>query len=310
MNPLRSVLLAASQSPRLRRQATRHRFVRRAVSRFMPGETLDAAIQAAGALRAGGVATILTHLGENVSDPAEAEAVVAHYHEVLEGIRRTALDAEVSVKLTQVGLDLDRDLACDHLARIAGRARDVGNRVWIDMEATPYADRTLEVFRRLRATYTNVGLCLQTYLRRTEADLESLLPLGASIRLVKGAYREPRELVFARKADVDESFFRLSVRLLGEEARRAGARLVVGTHDTRLIGRIADHVATRGLAKDACEYALLYGIQRREQARLAREGFRVRVLISYGTHWFPWYMRRLAERPANLLFMGRSLLSR
>ncbi len=308
MNLLRSVLLAGSQSVWLRRQATRHGSVRRAVSRFMPGETLDDALRAATALRELRIGTILTHLGENVTDRAEAEAVTRHYVQMAERVRSAGLDAEISIKLTQLGLDVSPDLAHDNLSCIARRAHQLGNRIWIDMESSAYTDATLAVFRRVRPSQDNVGVCLQSYLRRTSSDLETLLPLGAPIRLVKGAYDEPRRIAFRSKREVDQSFFALAARLLSEEARRAGVWLAVGTHDPMLIRRVQALAASQGVARDALEYAMLYGIQRPEQLRLAREGYRIRVLISYGAHWFPWYMRRLAERPANVLFAVRGLL--
>ena len=310
MSVMRAALLAGSQSEWLRRRAMRSGSVRRAVTRFMPGETLEDALGAALALRAQGMGAILTHLGENVTDRAEADAVARHYLEVLERVQAAGVDAEVSVKLTQLGLDLALETACEHVGAIAERARPLAGRVWIDMEATPYTDRTLEVFRRVRATHDNVGVCLQAYLRRTAADLEALLPLGPAIRLVKGAYREPEALAFARKHEVDENFFALTRRLMSAEALGAGAWLAAGTHDPRLLARIEAHAAERGVARDRFEFALLYGIQRAEQSRLAGAGYRIRVLVSYGTHWFPWYMRRLAERPANLLFAARGILAR
>jgi proline dehydrogenase len=309
VNVLRGALLAGSQSAWLRRRATRSRFVRRAVSRFMPGETLEDAMSAALALRDQGMGAILTHLGENVTDRAEAAEVARHYAVVLERIRAAGLDAEVSVKPTQLGMDLGLETACEHVRGIAERARGMRGRVWIDMEGTPYTDATLELFRRVRASHDNVGVCLQSYLRRTAADLEALLPLAPSIRLVKGAYREPAALAFSRKRDVDENFFALTRRLLGAASLDAGAWLAVGTHDPRLIARIEAHAAAAGVSPDRFEFALLYGIQRPEQARLAAAGARVRVLVSYGTYWFPWYMRRLAERPANLLFALRGILA-
>ncbi len=308
MNPMRGLLLASSQSAWLRRRATRSTFVRRAVSRFMPGETLDHALRAATALRAEGLSAILTHLGENVADRAEADAVACHYLEMLERLRTAGLDAEVSVKLTQLGLDLSPDVACGHAAALAARAAEQCSRFWIDMEGSAYTAVTLDIYRRLRAQHPNVGVCLQSYLRRTDADLETLIRLGAAIRVVRGAYREPTSVAYQSKREVDESFYRLCVRLLSPDARQAGAWLAVGTHDPRLIRRIEAHTAGAGGPRNSFEFAMLYGIGRIEQGRLARAGWRVRVLISYGTYWFPWYMRRLAERPANLLFALRNVV--
>ncbi|MEO5619121.1 MAG: proline dehydrogenase family protein [Candidatus Eisenbacteria bacterium] len=306
MSVLRSMLLAGSENPWLRQQATRRRFVRRAVSRFMPGESFDEAVAAARTLAQQGIGTIVTNLGENVSNRDEATAEVEHYAEVLRRLEGSGLDAEISVKLTHLGLDLDPGLADDNLARLAALAAPSRTRLWIDMEGSAYTDRTLEAYRRVRRHHLNVGIALQAYLRRTAADLASLLPGGPIVRLVKGAYREPAEIAFARMSEVNENFFSLSVALLDEEARRAGAWVALGTHDTQLIDRVATHADRSSVPRDAYEYAMLYGIRRDEQARLRKQGHRVRVLISYGSQWFPWYMRRLAERPANLWFVAKS----
>jgi proline dehydrogenase len=303
------LFLAASESAFLRRQAQRQPFVRRAVSRFMPGEHLDDALAASQQLAADRLSVILTHLGENVKDVAEANVVVEHYLEVIRRLRGAGLDAEVSVKLTQLGLDLGTTVATGNLARIAQCMKTLpASRLWIDMESSPYVDRTFDVFRAVRADYPRLGVCVQAYLHRTAGDVEALAAAGAAVRVVKGAYKEPASVAMPKKADVDESFYRLSVRLLAEDARRAGAWLAAGTHDTALISRIAAHADGSGVARDRYEFALLYGIQRAEQQRLAAAGYRCRVLVSYGTYWFPWYMRRLAERPANVLFVLRGIL--
>jgi proline dehydrogenase len=306
---MRSALLAGSQSAWLRRQATRRGFVRRSVSRFMPGESLDEALAAAAGLRQRGAATILTRLGENASDAGEADEVTGHYLRVLDAVSAAGLDAQISVKLTQLGLDFDRARCLRHLRALVERAGATGNFVWIDMEGSDYVDATLDVFRHARAHSSRVGVCLQAYLRRTPADLESLLPLGPAIRLVKGAYKEPADRAFPRKRDVDESFFSLATRLLGPEARGAGSLLGIATHDTRLVERLRAFIAAGGVPEGAYEFEMLYGIARPLQARLAAEKARLRVLISYGEYWFPWYMRRLAERPANVWFVARSMWS-
>jgi len=280
--------------------------MRRAVTRFMPGESAEDALAAAAELRKKSIGSILTHLGENVSDPAEAERVTQHYLEVLDRIAAMNLDAELSVKLTQLGLDLDHELCYSNLERIIQRVDEKGV-VWIDMEASNYVDVTLEIYRRARQSYPKVGVCLQAYLYRTARDLESLIAMGPAIRLVKGAYREPPDRAFRRKRDVDESYFSLCKTLLSPEARAAGVRAAFATHDRRLIRRIIEFVDSNHIGKNDLEFQMLYGIQRAEQARLVREGWRERVLISYGSYWFPWFMRRLAERPANVFFLLRNL---
>ncbi|HVD78472.1 MAG TPA: proline dehydrogenase family protein, partial [Vicinamibacteria bacterium] len=308
MGLMRSLLLAGSESRWLRAQATRRAFVRRAVSRFMPGESLEDALGTAAALKQDGIGLVLTRLGESVSDAAEADAVATHYLEALERIRATSVAAEISVKPTQLGLDIEPERCLAHLRALAGQAAALGNFVWIDMEQSRYVDATLDLTRRVRAEHANVGVCLQAYLFRTVQDVERLLPTGAGIRLVKGAYREPPEIAFPRKRDVDANYLALARRLLADDARKAGVRAVFGTHDSRLLRAIVDHAAAIGLPARAAEFHLLYGIQRAQQQRLARAGHTVRVLVSYGSYWFPWYMRRLAERPANVLFVAKSLV--
>ncbi len=310
MGLMRNVLLWGSQQAWLRERAMRRPFVRRSVARFMPGELLEDALGAARALGAQGTPTILTHLGENLTDPAEADRVRAHYLEALESIQRAGLDAQISVKLTQLGLDLAPENCQANLRALVQRAEAIGNFVWIDMESSEYVDRTLEQYRQALSRSSSVGICLQSYLRRTGADLEALLPLGPAIRLVKGAYKEPREVAFPRKPDVDENFFALAQRFLSADPLPAGALLAVGTHDPRLIARITGLIAARPVLRHHVEFEMLYGIQPRLQQRLVGAGQRLRVLISYGEWWFPWYMRRLAERPANVLFVVGNLFPR
>jgi proline dehydrogenase len=305
---MRSILLAGSQSRWLREQATRRRFVRHAVSRFMPGETVDDALAAARELQDIGIRTLFTHLGENITDAAEADAVTRHYLDVLDRIRMMNLRTEISVKLTQLGLDLGPELCYANLSRIIEHAGSQSV-VWIDMEASDYVDVTLDLYRRARGATSTVGVCLQAYLCRTEKDLESLLPLNPAIRLVKGAYKEPASIAFPHKKDVDENFLKLARQLLTAKSQGVGTRVAIATHDTDLIRRVAELAASMGLAKNAYEFQMLYGIQRGEQVRLAKGGWQSIVLIAYGSFWFPWYMRRLAERPANVFFVLRNLFA-
>jgi proline dehydrogenase len=307
MSLMRKALLAGSTNPWLRDRATKAPFVRRAVSRFMPGEQIDDALRAAAELKPQGITTILTKLGENLTGVDEAEQVTLHYLDVLDRIAASGLDAQISVKPTQLGLDLDRALCERNLDRLIARAEERRNFVWIDMEGSPYVDPTLDLFRRSRAATARIGIALQAYLYRTEKDVESLVPLGAAIRIVKGAYLEPPEVAFPRKSDVDANYYKLCTRLLAPDARRPGALLHIATHDIALADRLAGYIAQQRVPASAYEFAMLYGIQRGQQARLAREGRRLRVLISYGEYWFPWYMRRLAERPANMWFVVRTM---
>ncbi|HKA37886.1 MAG TPA: proline dehydrogenase family protein [Thermoanaerobaculia bacterium] len=307
MSLFRGVLLAGSESRWLRERATQWGFVRGAVSRFMPGETLDAALEATKALQVG---TVLTRLGENVTNAAEAEAVTRHYLEVLERVHRDSLDVEISIKPTQLGLDRSMEECEKNLSALLERARSLSNWVWVDMEGTAYTDATLELYRSVRSRFDNTGLCVQAYLYRTAKDLESLIAMGAGVRLVKGAYREPPDKAFPKKSDVDENFFELARQLLSPQARARKVRAIFGTHDPVLIRRVEELGRSEGLTSGQVEFQMLYGIRRGEQERIQKAGYRFRVLISYGEAWFPWYMRRLAERPANVLFVARNIFTR
>jgi proline dehydrogenase len=310
MTLVRKALLAASTNAWMRTRLTQYAFVKRSVRRFMPGETIDDALRAVRELQADGLTAILTRLGENLTEREEFEEVTAHYLELIDRVAAAGLDAPISIKPTQLGLDLDQALCERNLDRLTERADARGSFVWIDMESSPYVERTLALYRRSRARTPRVGLALQAYLYRTAQDLESLLPLGPAIRIVKGAYLEPPSVAYPRKADVDESFFTLCARLLEPDAQQAGALLHIATHDVALADRLIAHIDRHQVPASAYEFAMLYGIQRQQQLRLSRLGRRTRVLISYGEHWFPWYMRRLAERPANVWFVMKNIGSR
>ena len=308
MSLARKALLAMSTNAWLRERATRTAFVRRSVSAFMPGERLEDAITAAAAQQRQGIRTIFTRLGENLTRAEDAEAVTQHYLEVLDKVQAAGLAAQISVKPTQLGLDLDKELCFRNLQRLVDRADQRDNFVWIDMEGSPYVDPTLDLFRRTRARSPRVGVALQAYLYRTAQDAESLVPLGAAIRMVKGAYLEPADVAYPKKADVDENFYKLSCRLLAEDARRAGGLLHMATHDAVLVDRLLRFIDQHQVPASAYEFAMLYGIQRPLQQRLVAARRPVRVLIAYGEYWFAWYMRRLAERPANVWFVVKNLL--
>ena len=308
MSLARNALLWISENRKLRATLPRYKFVRRAVTRFMPGEELSDAVRAAKELREKTINTIFTRLGENIADREEARAVAGHYSDSLRQIKKERLDTCVSVKLTQLGLELSEDVCYENLVQVVEEAERQKNRVWIDMEQSGYVDRTLGIYRRIRSSFSNVGVCLQAYLYRTQKDIEDLLPLKPSIRLVKGAYAEPATVAFPKKADVDANFFSLS-KLILEHARK-GVLFGIATHDPVLISRLQWEAQRQGLGKDEFEFQLLYGIKTDLQRKLAEEGYRVRSLISYGSFWFPWYVRRLAERPANVLFVAKSILAR
>jgi proline dehydrogenase len=306
MGATRALLLAASQNRFLRERASRYAFVKKSVSRFMPGETLDEAVAAARKLRQQNIGTVLTHLGENISDAREAEKVTAHYLQVLEKLHREKLETEISVKLTQLGLDLSPEL-CEQNVRRLLDAEDPAKTLWIDMEASGYADATLAVYRQLLATNANTGICLQAYLHRTAADVEALLPMKPSVRLVKGAYAEPASVAMQSKTVIDASYFTLAQKLLRAQVRGGVRRAAFATHDAKLIGNITEFASAEKISKYEVEVQMLYGIQRAEQVRLANGGWRSGVLVAYGDYWYPWFMRRLAERPANLWFVVRNL---
>ncbi len=309
MSLMRSLLLAASQNVWLREHASHYKFVRRSVARFMPGEEIDDALAAARLLDVKRIGSVFTHLGENIRDAGEADEVTQHYLIVLERIRAAELQTEISVKLTQLGLDQSVDLCSANVKRIL-QSEDPAKTVWIDMEASAYVDATLEVYRRALAKFPRTGICLQAYLFRTKKDLEALLPLKPSVRLVKGAYKELPSVAFPAKSDVDESYFSLGQSMLRAQRDGAMFRAAFGTHDTAMIKRLEDFCASEQMPKSALEVQMLYGIQRAEQERLATEGYRSAVLVAYGKYWYPWFVRRLAERPANLWFLAKNMFAR
>jgi proline dehydrogenase len=310
MGLVRSILLAAAQNRWLKEQAPKYRFVQRAVERFMPGERLEDAMAAAKVLEAAGMGTVFTHLGENVTDAREAASVAEHYVEVLRRVRAADLGTEVSVKLTHLGLDLSAELCMENLERVVQAAKEESGRgtVWIDMEASGYVDRTLEIFRRTRRKHENAGVCLQAYLYRTKNDLDELMGMEPAIRLVKGAYQESADVAYPRKQDVDTNFFALAKRMLEAKGRGEKVRAAMATHDAALIRKIQEESKRAGAGRKEFEFQMLYGIQREEQRRLAREGWNSAVLVAYGNYWYPWFMRRLAERPANVMFAVRNMI--
>ncbi len=305
---IRSVLLRMSQSERLERWVRRRTFARKAVRQFMPGEELDDALEAGSKLGRRGIGVVLTELGENVATPAAAEAVADGYIRALDRVRAQSLDAEISVKPTHLGLDLGADVARENLERVVREADQREITVWVDMESSEYVDATLDMVRFAREISPRVGVCLQAYLHRTPDDLTSLRDPPVRVRLVKGAYREPPDVAIQRKADVDQRFHELAIRMLRDRDYTHHARPVFGTHDDRLIERVRESARQYGVPPGQIEFHMLYGIRVDLQEWLTAVGARVRVLISYGEHWYPWYVRRLAERPANLWFVVRKIL--
>lgn len=280
---------------------------KRAVRRFMPGEQMEDAFRAADRLQAQGFGVMFTHLGEALGDLAEADAVTAHYHEVIGRSSGRARPIEVSVKPTQLGMGLDDEACFRHADELARHAEAAGTWLWLDMEGSALAEPTIVLYERLKARHAKVGVALQAYLKRTAADLQRLAPLSPAIRLVKGAYDEPAAIAYRSRVEVDGSFQALAATL-AVAARDGSTRLVLGTHDTDLIGRITMMAEAVGATKANLEVHMLFGIREAELARLRREGHPCLSLVAYGDAWYRWYMRRLAERPANVLFALRQLL--
>jgi len=302
----RSILLWGSKNNWMRNHVPKFRFVRHAVKKFMPGETATDAINATRELLKKNIPTTFTHLGENIKDLSEAETAANHYLELIDRINKEKIDIEVSLKLTQIGFDLSFEKTLECFKQITKRARECGNNVFIDIEDSSYVDKTLDFYKKVKVEYDNVGLCLQAYLYRTMDDLKELIQINPWIRLVKGAYKEPENIAFKKKKDVDDNFFELSKYLLSQIQER-GIRVAFGTHDLKLQQQIRNEATKIGLAKNKLEFQMLYGIKSAEQYKLAEEGYNIRTLISYGEFWYPWYMRRLAERPANVWFVAKNI---
>jgi proline dehydrogenase len=307
MSLMRKALLAASTNAFLRERAMRTAFVRRSVVKFMPGERVEDAIAAAKVLQPQGLNTILTRLGENITRIEEAKEVFDHYLKVIGLVKAAGLDAQISIKPTQLGYDQNPDVCYDYCIRLLEQIEATGNFFWLDMESSPYVEGTITLFKRLRAKSDKVGIAIQAYLFRTAKDIEELVALGSAIRLVKGAYLEPPSVAFPKKSDVDENYFKLAARMLQDDNKRPGALLHIATHDLSLQSRLQQVIRDRNVTQDRYEFAMLFGIQTARQQELGRQGIRTRCLISYGEYWFPWYMRRLAERPANVWFVAKNM---
>lgn len=302
----RSLILAAAQNQTLNDFALKSKIVKRATRKFMPGERPEDALDAGAAIIKDGRGLIYTKLGEALTQLSEADAVRDHYLWFFDQIAARKLPAHVSIKPTQLGLDQSESRCLEHCLALAERAEASGSALWLDMEDHTYVDRTLALYEAVKTKFPKSGLALQTYLYRTPADLERLMPLQPIIRLVKGAYMEPAEVAFPRKADTDNAYFELAATMLAG-AKTGACKPVFGTHDMALVGRIVAKADQLGVAKGQYEVHMLYGIGDNDQARLRKQGHAVTTLISYGDAWFRWYMRRLAERPANVWFVVKSV---
>ena len=300
----KSVLIYLSRKEGLKEFAARFRLFKKLTTRFVAGETIDEATAAIRELNAEGCTASFDHLQESVSNPAEAEAEVREYLEILARIDQTGIKSNVSIKLTQFGLELDPELAYKNARVIVADAAARGNFVRVDMEASAVTQVTIDIFKRLRAEFglNNVGIVLQSCLRRTLDDAGELVKLPARIRICKGAYLEPPEVAFPEKKDTDENYIRVMQLLLS-----SGIYHGIATHDPKMIDATIQYAQQKGIAKEAFEFQMLYGVRRDLQRQLAKDGYNMRVYVPYGKHWYPYFMRRLAERPANIWFVLKNL---
>jgi proline dehydrogenase len=300
----RSALIYLSRQEGLKDFAARFSLFKKLTTRFVAGETIAEATDFIRELNAEGCSASFDHLNESVANPKEAEGEVTEYREILQRIDETGINSNVSIKLTQFGLELDPELAYKNARAVVADAASRGNFVRVDMEASGVTQATIDIFKRLRAEFelNDVGIVLQSYLRRTYADAEELVKLPARIRICKGAYNEPPEVAFPEKKDVDENYVRVMQLLLS-----SGTYHGIATHDPKMIKATVDFSQRQGIPKEAFEFQMLYGVRRDLQRQLAKDGYNVRVYVPYGKHWYPYFMRRLAERPANIWFVFKNL---
>lgn len=300
---IKSTLLYLSTSEGFKNFLTRFQSFNNVTHRFVAGEEMQEAIEAIRQLNKKGISATFDHLGESITKEEETREEVREYQHLLTGIENNTLDSNVSVKLTQLGLDISNDLCYANTRALVEAAKQYNNFVRIDMEDSTKTDATLEIFRRLRAEFDNVGIVVQAYLYRTEKDIEELLKIGARIRLCKGAYKEPEAVAFPKKADVDANYIKLMKMLLP-----SGIYHGMATHDPNMIAATRQFAKEAGIAADKYEFQMLYGIRRDLQEGLVKEGYRMRVYVPYGQFWYPYFMRRLAERPANVWFVLKNML--
>lgn len=295
---LREALFRLSQQPRLRDIAAGNPAARRLAERFVAGETLEDAIDVVRQINTRGMSATLDHLGENVTSRAEAVEAAEVGCRIMRAIAAAGVECNASLKLTQLGLDLGEDLALENMRRVLAQAAEHGNFIRIDMEGSEYVDRTLNTFYRLFDEQQNVGVVIQAYLYRSASDLEQLIKASARVRLVKGAYLEPSSVAFQRKQDVDENFILLMEMLLAR-----GAYPAIATHDVAMIDATRQYARAHSISPSRFEFQMLYGIRRDLQTMLVGEGYRMRIYVPFGTQWYPYLMRRMAERPANVMFV-------
>lgn len=303
----RDLLLWSSENPWMRLHVPKWKFVRRAIKKFMPGESVNDALIAADKYQKNSIPAIFTHLGENLQHLSEGLEVREHYLELIDKIAEQKLDVEISLKLTQLGFDSSFEETYERFKSITQKVKEkLGNMIWIDMEGSSYTEKTLFFYKKIKEEFDNVGLCVQAYLYRTDKDIDDLISIGANLRLVKGAYKEPSDIAFNFKKDVDENYLHLSKKMMKVKNEKK-IRIAFATHDEKLCSKLLVEAKHYSINKNDFEFQMLYGIKSSYQKKLADQGYKVRVLISYGDFWFPWYMRRLAERPANIWFVIKNI---
>lgn len=295
---LKEVILNVANEPKVKNFALQNNVTRKVASRFVAGDTLEEAIQATQKLNHAGLQVSLDHLGENVSSAEEAEHTAEDYITILDQIKDNNLLSHISIKLTALGLDISDDLCRRNVETVLERASQYGIFVRVDMEGSAYTERTIRIVTEVHQKFSNIGTVMQAYLYRTADDIEQLLEAGVRIRLVKGAYREPREIAYPRKSDVDRNYLQLMKVLLSRADYPA-----IATHDEKMIAEAKEFAQRNEIDKSKFEFQMLYGIRRDLQAKLFSEGYNVRVYVPYGTYWYPYLTRRMAERPANLMFV-------
>ena len=312
MNPMKDCFLFLSKRTLLQKLLSTSGPCKIISRRFVSGETLDESINAAKDLNKHGIMVTMDHLGESVCDEPSALEAADEYLNILEKIKPEPNgNITVSLKLTQMGLDISDKFCADNIRRIMDKVKGYKKKLTIDMEDTPYTDRTLNIYTTLlKEGFVGTGIVIQAYLRRSEADIRSLLPLGPRIRLCKGAYKEPSKVAFPKKADVDSNYTNLLAIMFSKDALSKGTYPEVASHDEAIIKWTLNHVKQNHIPADKFEFQMLYGIRRDLQEKIVKEGYRMRVYLPYGTHWYPYFMRRLAERPANVWFMVKNMCYR
>lgn len=309
MSLVRDTFLAMSTNALVRRAVVGFPPSRLVSRRFVAGETLDEAIGVVRQLNAQNQVVSLDHLGESVTQEAEAREAKEDYLRVLDAISANRVSSHVSIKLTQMGLDLSPDLCLENMRQVVRKSKAIGSFTRIDMEDGKHTQSTLNIYKTLREEFDNVGIVIQSYLYRSEADMQALRALGANVRLCKGAYKEEADIAFPRKADVDSNYRKLAKIFLDAPPSGGtnGAHLALATHDEKIIAWAKEYTAQNKIDRQRYEFQMLYGIRSDLQRQIAAEGYTMRVYVPYGTHWYPYFMRRLAERPANVFFLARNL---